>query len=98
MPFMECGHTSQGVSSATQEPVCIICVGIHPGARIVAAEPDLSGREACCSYRTPGRYGSREVVRDGRHAWVKSDTNLAFFERREDQPFDEYYCGCFGWD
>lgn len=29
---------------------------------------------------------------------VKSDFDLPFFEHKEDQEHDSYYCGCEGWD
>jgi len=96
MTMMGCGHASNAVSAG--EPVCVICVGIVPGAREVVAGPDLTGREAHCSYHTPGRYGRGAVERDGRHAWTPSRDSLAFFEYRPDAATDLYYCGCFGWD
>lgn len=45
--------------------------------------PDLTGRQAKCCYC-------------GRVA--KSDYDLPFFEAKPDKDFDEYYCGCEGWD
>ena len=29
---------------------------------------------------------------------VPSSNKLAFFKERPDKEFDEYYCGCHGWD
>ena len=29
---------------------------------------------------------------------VESDMSLPFFEYKPDKEFDEYYCGCGGWD
>lgn len=29
---------------------------------------------------------------------VKSDENLPFFEKRENEDHDVYYCGCWGWE
>lgn len=87
LPLMDCGHTAQG-TDGTGAPVCVICAGIKPGAREVAATvPDLTGRTARCSY-----YGSK--CRSER----ESATSLAFFEHRPGEDHDKFYCGCFGWD
>lgn len=61
-PLMACGHAAQGTSQDGQ-PVCAICVGLHPGATVAAETPDLTGRFARCFC--------------GRLA--PSDTSLAFF-------------------
>jgi len=83
-PLMKCGHTANAVRTNTNEPVCVICIGIVPGADEVAESlPDLSNRKARCVY------GDREV---------DSSFELAFFEHRPDAIADEYYCGCKGWD
>lgn len=29
---------------------------------------------------------------------VDSSPELSFFRERPDKPFDEYFCGCLGWD
>jgi len=34
----------------------------------------------------------------GTHALVPSKKELAFFESMPDQDYDQYYCGCRGWD
>jgi hypothetical protein len=68
-------------------------------AVISDAAPDLTNREALCRYRSPGTYGARRGEKRGsRHGYVKSSVDLPFFEHHPDKPFDEYYCGCFGWD
>lgn len=90
--MMKCGHTAQGKSAVTNEPVCVICVGIHPGAKIVDdSPPDLDGRDATCFYHTR---------KDGKPCNSKqpSSLDLAFFEHRPRQATDLYYCGCWGWD
>lgn len=82
-PMMECGHAANATSKG--DPVCAICVGLHPGARVIAeAQPDLTGRTAKCSYRC----GST----------APSSTSLAFFTHQPNQEHDNYYCGCWGWD
>jgi hypothetical protein len=83
-PMMGCGHAANGVRAGSGEPVCIICFGIMPGATVVVTAPDLEGRTARCTY--------------GDHADVPSSTSLAFFAHRPSAAFDNYYCGCFGWD
>lgn len=91
--MMKCGHAAQGVNSKG-EPVCVICIGIDPGATVVADEPDLTGRKAICD-----SCKSDESI-------VDSSTDLAFFEYRKDSKHkikgheekDSYYCGCRGWD
>lgn len=84
MPMMKCGHASQGIMSQTGRPVCTCCHGLREGADVVDDNPpSLEGRKAKCSY-----CGNK---RD-------SNTNLAFFGYRSDKEFDEYYCGCRGWD
>jgi len=64
------------------EGTWVDCCGICSCVE-VAETPDLTGRVAKCSY------GGKPVP---------SSTDLAFFKHRPDQEFDEYYCGCFGWD
>ena len=88
-PMMGCGHTANAKNGAG-EPSCVICVGIHPGAETVVEGPDLSGRQMTCSYASRGGAG--------RHAPQPSNTQAAFFSQHPDREFDEYYCGCYGWD
>lgn len=45
--------------------------------------PDLTGRKAKCSY------GDKIV---------DSKWSLPFFNYRPGKEFDEYYCGCWGWE
>lgn len=87
--MMKCGHAANARKSGTSDPVCAICIGIDPGADQVAEAPNLSNRMAICTYRG----GQRGV-----HGKVKSNTDLPFFELRDKEEFDLYYCGCHGWD
>jgi hypothetical protein len=81
--FMECGHTALA-KDGEGNPVCPICIGINPGARIVKKDkPDLTGRKAICSYC--------KRLADSRYT-------LPFFEYRPDIEYDQYYDGCRGWD
>jgi hypothetical protein len=83
-PMMKCGHAANATDGKTGKPCCVICIGIKPGADIVDDVPSLEGRFAVCSY--------------GNHGKVPSSTNLAFFSHKPNAPFDDYYCGCRGWD
>lgn len=53
------------------------------GCTEIAEQPNLKGRKARCSYC------DREC---------DSSTALPFFEHKPESEFDEYYCGCWGWD
>ena len=81
--MMVCGH-SANAKTEDGSPVCVICYGIVPGADQVAEQPNLTGRVARCCY--------------GKHGEVPSNTNLPFFSHRPEKEYDEYYCGCMGWD
>lgn len=72
-------------SNATKngKPCCVICIGLTPDAEIVADTPDLTGRIARCSYC------KKEAP---------SSLGLAFFLHLPDREYDDYYCGCCGWD
>ncbi|RJQ53392.1 MAG: hypothetical protein C4521_07615 [Actinobacteria bacterium] len=85
--LMECGCVATARNLRTGEPVCPVHYAIHPGATIVAkTQPDLEGRRARCAY-----YRSCKQE-------APSSLGLAFFMYCPDKPFDEYYCGCLGWD
>ena len=88
-PMMKCGHAANSVNRKTGDPVCVICIGIDPGADVIASTPDLTGRTAKCGYNNPGT---------SCNATAPSDPHLAFFGYRPEKEFDEYYCGCRGWD
>jgi hypothetical protein len=86
--MMQCGHAANATvkdkETGESKPCCVICAGISAGWDVVATSPpDLSGRKAKCSYCNRTR---------------DSAISLAFFEHRPDEAFDDYYCGCRGWD
>jgi hypothetical protein len=82
-PMMQCGHAANATYDG-DKPCCAICIGLEPGAKIVAANPpDLTGRFAECAY--------------GHHGQVASSSELAFFKHEPDKETDRYYCGCRGW-
>ena len=86
-PMMKCGHAANARDLTTNDPVCVICTGIDPGARVVESEPpSLECRTMRCHYRPEG------------HADKPSSRNGAFFAYRPEQKMDDYYCGCSGWD
>lgn len=93
--MMMCGH-SANATDGDGNPVCAICFGI-PEATIVNNNPiNLTGRKARCSY-----YGKTFTHRGRRVTCtgeVDSKVSLAFFEHCPDKEYDNYYCGCFGWD
>ncbi len=87
-PMMKCGHAANAQDDKGN-PSCVICVGIHPGARIVDDNPpDLAGRIARCAYWQHG----------GCRSESPSAATLAFFEHLPNEPYDRFYCGCRGWD
>ena len=63
-PMMQCGHAANA-TDGEGKPCCAICVGLDPGATIIAEKPSLEGREAQCPYCKKT---------------VLSSWNLAFFE------------------
>ena len=89
--MMGCGHAANATDGHGR-PCCVICHGIKDGAnRVVVTPPDFTGRRARCSYRKR---------RDGELCTAEEDSspNLAFFAHRPNKDFDEFYCGCWGWD
>ena len=82
-PFMKCGHTALG-RDKENNPVCPICVGLHPGAGIIDDDlPDLATRMCKCGSCTKEK---------------PSDFGLPFFAYHSGKEKDSYYCGCRGWD
>lgn len=65
MKLMKCGHVANGIQSDTGDPVCVICLGITPLAKVVDDNPPaLIGRTAKC----------------GCGAIAPSSTDLPFFD------------------
>lgn len=87
--MMKCGHAANATDRKTGKPVCVICVGISPGAtEIDDSPPDLLERRARCSY-----YGFGRCESEG-----PSSPELAFFEHKPEKDHDSFYCGCRGWN
>lgn len=84
--LMSCGHIAQSMDSSGN-PTCIICFpnpkSIIVKRKLINMTDGLEGRKAKC-------------------AWCNKKTDsrwdLAFFEYKPDKEYDEYYCGCGGWD
>ena len=83
--LMRCGHVANAVTSDGR-PCCAVCN--DASARLVDRElvddfDGLHGRRARCPYCG---------------ATVPSKWSLPFFKYEPTKAFDDYYCGCFGWD
>lgn len=91
--LMKCGHTAQG-KQADGQPVCVICVGIRPGATEIEDKlPELAGRFSRCKY-----FGSVGKKKEPCRDIKQSSYSLPFFEHRPDSEYDSHYCGCWGWN
>jgi len=93
--LMKCGHSAQGyrtLDDGTKKPACLICMC----EEVAEEKPDLTGRKARCSYfgRTFKHRGQTVTCRGE----ANSRYSLPFFEHKPNNQYDEYYCGCFGWD
>lgn len=90
-PMMKCGHRANSVvkdKDGNERLACVICAGIVDGAyEIDNSPPSLKGRVAKCCYK-----GSC------RNTKPSDSKGLAFFKHNPDSEFDEYYCGCRGWN
>lgn len=87
--LMKCGCVSHGLSKirypdgTTREfPSCLI----HNCKEVETELPDLTSRVAKCSYKMSCRKTSASSI------------DLAFFHYCKDAEFDEFYCGCQGWE
>lgn len=87
--FLKCGHFANATDNEGN-PACAIHAGITDTS-VADKQPDLTGRKAKCTYKL-GRSGKED------HAPVESSPDLAFFQYKPGEIFDEYYCGCWGWD
>jgi hypothetical protein len=92
---MACGHSAnaeQVLEDGTRIPACAIC----NCNKISEEQIDLTGRKARCGYYGKTfKHRGRMVTCSGE---VDSKLSLAFFEHKPNQKYDEYYCGCLGWD
>lgn len=90
-PMMKCGHVANSTTK-DNAPMCVMC----DCTELFEETVDLTNRKARCSYF--GKY----VYSGGKHfqchSEESSNTNLPFFEYKPDSQYDQYYCGCWGWD
>lgn len=104
-PMMKCGHAAMAQHTKedkTTEPSCVICWPDPKSLQIDSEYKPPENRMARCSYygRTPkGTNHSSETCKRGEICKCEkpSDVELAFFGQRVGE-YDEYYCGCFGWE
>jgi hypothetical protein len=122
--MMQCGHAANAKREG--HPCCVICVGIDPGATIVAEAPDLTGRLARCScgaispsefglaffeYRGPGSRKAEQTCGScgfsiKAHSQDDTRTTMNVIARGKCEAFvphgsyeyDDFYCGCRGWN
>ena len=52
---------------------------------VTAEYVDDAKRKSKCTY------GCKDTI-------VESKESLPFFKEQKDKEYDEYYCGCYGWD
>lgn len=96
MPLMRCGHRAQGHRASDQAPVCVICApapGYDQPQTTEEAAKVTEGRMMRCAYR----HGQDGHVCAGRTP-RPSNPQAAFFASKPDEPYDEFYDGCWGWD
>lgn len=81
--LMACGCVNIAVTS-DGKPACPIHDCLEIKREIVSPTEGLEGRKARCSYHCGSESESK---------WT-----LPFFKYKPNEQYDEYYCGCFGWD
>lgn len=105
--MMKCGCAAQGVCSSKDgvkfDPPVPACV-IHDCIEPAEAKPNLDGRTARCAYRSCKTYLAKyrdthygKLREDGR-SYAPSSLDLPFFVHKPNEEYDEYFCGCMGWD
>lgn len=94
MPMMDCGCAAQGIDG-NGNPVCVVHAIVDgTKGRIQTQAPDLEDRQARCGYD----HGAGCPKNKGRDSRVSSAMTLAFFKYQPDSEYDDYYCGCWGWN
>ncbi len=80
---MRCGHVALGKDMHNHTPVCPICVGLTEDALFaMIPQPNVEGRTAICS-----------VCEEA----LPSSLELPYFQYKQGELSDEYYCGCREW-
>ncbi len=87
--IMKCGCVNDSHMSYPKEPQKEpkACCSLHGTTEPAQTQPNLDKRIARCAYFA-GKCGHSEP----------SSIDLAFFKYCEGKEYDEYYCGCYGWD
>ena len=106
IPMMKCGHAANATTKRDGKDIqcCVICSGIRDGWDEIELETNLNGRRARCSYyqkhcrRGSCDYGGTSQADGICRCDTSSSTGLPFFELKPNAPFDEFYCGCHGWN
>jgi hypothetical protein len=83
-PLMDCGH-SANATDQDGNPSCVICYMVGGEIPAPVEAPSFEGRIAKCPYAT---------CKSER----PSSTELAFFRYLPEKDYDEFYCGCHGWN
>lgn len=104
--MMKCGcaaNAKRVMPDGSRAPSCLI----HDCIEVDDAPVDVSARRARCTYfglscRPMGDRGGAECDDCRKTLRCKcecqSSSDLAFFKHQPAKPFDEFYCGCKGWD
>lgn len=80
--IMKCGHVVD-----EKHPKCDLCNCTTILREVMNNTDGLENRKArCCQHKT------------SKPPEVPSRWDLPFFNYRPDKDFDEYYCGCWGWE
>lgn len=87
--IMKCGHTDNSTWQRGKEqvPYCVICSCDEIEREIKSPFDGLEGRMAIC--------GQHKDISE--KSIVPSRWDLPFFKYRPQEPYDAYYCGCWGW-
>lgn len=84
-PMMKCGHSANSKGHPAGKTEFVDSCAICSCFEVDENPPDLTGRFAACSYRNC-------------QSKQPSSPLLAFFKFTPDSEYDEFYCGCRGWD
>lgn len=85
--IMKCGHVASVDDYEDKEPRCDLCDCTEVVREVQNNTDGLEDRIALCM----GHKGKG-------YAETPSRWNLPFFQYNPDKDYDEYYCGCWGWE
>ena len=105
--LMKCGCVANGTCSAEAgvkyDPPIPVCY-IHDCFEQSTEPFDLTGRTAQCFYKNCktylAKYGDTHYgeLRENGRSYAPSSLKLPFFRYSPEEEYDEYFCGCMGWD